>query len=86
MAEWSSHHLDHDLVQEVVSSNPAVARKCINLFNYLFDLFIYFSHLLVTKTSPLCVKRQEMMKTVEFKFKAYVELIAYIQIQTLRDS
>ena len=35
-----SRHLDHDLVQEVVSSNPAIARKFINSLNYLFDMFI----------------------------------------------
>ena len=54
-----SRHVDHHLVQEVVNSNPAIARKFINLFKSLFDLFIYFSHLLVTKTSPLC--RGKMM-------------------------
>ena len=45
-----------------------------------------FSHRLVMRTSPPHVKRQEMMKTDELEFKAYVESIAYIQIQTLRDS
>ena len=65
-----SRHLDHDLVQEVVSSNPAIAKKFMNLFNYLFDLYTFFSHLLVTRTGPLRVKRQEMMKTVELEFKA----------------
>ena len=29
-----SCHLEHDLVQEVMSSNPAVASKFINLFKY----------------------------------------------------
>ena len=69
-----------------MSSYLVVAKKCINLLNYLFDLFIYFSHLLITRTGPLCVKRQEIMeimKTVELEFKAYVELNAYIQIRTL---
>ena len=33
-----SHHLDHDQAQEVVSSNPTVARKFIHLFNYLFHM------------------------------------------------
>ena len=47
-ARWQSglsRHLDHDLVQEVVSLNPAVVKKIINLFNYIFDLFVSFSHL-----------------------------------------
>ena len=72
-----------------MSSNPAIAKKLINKFNYLFDLFdlfVSFSHRLVMRTSPPHVKRQEMMKTDELEFKAYVESIAYIQIQTLRDS
>ena len=40
----------------------------------------------VMRTSPLHVKRQEMMKTDKLEFKAYVELITYIQIRTLGDS
>ena len=58
----------------------------MNLSNYLFDLFVYFSHLLVMRISPLHAKRQEMTKTDELEFKVYVESIAYIQIQTLGDS
>ena len=49
-----------------MNSNPAIAKKFINLFNYLFDLFVSFSHLLVTRTSPLRVKRQE--KTPSHRF------------------
>ena len=46
-----SHHIDHDKVKEVMSSNPAITKNFLNLFNYLFDLFFSFSHLLVTRTS-----------------------------------
>ena len=69
-----------------MSSNPAFAKKSFNLFNYVFDLIVSFSHLLVMRTSPLHVKRQEMTKIDDLEFKASVELIANIQIQTLGDS
>ena len=55
----------------------------------MLNLFLSFSHLLVTRTSSLLVKRQKrqkMMKTNELEFKAYVESIAYIKIRTLGDS
>ena len=69
-----------------MSSNPTVGNDLLIYLIICLILFVSFSHLLVTRTSPPCVKRQEMMKTVELEFKAYVEAIAYIQIRILGDS